>query len=160
MKASAKLFGLAIGALCLVFLTGTVSAKTFKLAHCVKPDPDGPYQATSLKFKELVEKGTDGRIKIKIFPQRQLGDDRAILEGVRDGLIEVGLVTMGPIGAFDPRVDLLELPFLFKDTAHLDKVIEGPIGQKLLAMKKESGLVGLGYSVDGQQQYYKLQTPP
>ena len=142
-------------------VTPMVHAKStiFKLAHVVKPDPEGPYQATALKFKELVEKGTDGRVKIKIFPQRQLGDDRAILEGVRDGLIELGLVTMGPIGAFDPRVDLLELPFLFKNTDHLDAVIEGPIGQNLLKMKSSSGLLGLGYSVDGNSNITNSKRP-
>ncbi len=159
MKRLAKTLLITIGALCLLSMTGLASAKTFKLAHCVKPDPDGPYQATALKFKELVEKGTENRIKIKIFPQRQLGDDRAILEGVRDGLIEIGLVTMGPIGAFDPRVDLLELPFLFKDIPHLDKVIEGPIGQELLQMKESSGLIGLGYSVDGNSNITNSKRP-
>jgi tripartite ATP-independent transporter DctP family solute receptor len=141
------------------FIASSVNAKTLKLAHCVKPDPDGPYQATALKFKELVENYTDKRIKIKIFPQRQLGDDRAILEGVRDGLIEIGLVTMGPIGAFDSRVDLLELPFLFKNTDHLDQVIEGPIGEKLLNMDPKSGLIGLGYSVDGNSNITNSKRP-
>ncbi len=163
MRKSTKCFTLAIGILCVFFICGTsmVSAKsvTFKLAHVVNPDPDGPYQATSLKFKELVEKGTENRVKIKIFPQRQLGDDRAILEGVRDGLIEIGLVTMGPIGAFDPRVDLLELPFLFKNIQHLDSVIEGPIGIELLNMKKQSGLLGLGYSVDGNSNITNSKRP-
>lgn len=136
-----------------------VQAITFKLAHTVKPDPKGPYQATALKFQELIEKYTDGRVHIKIFPQGQLGDDRAILEGVRDGLIELGLVTMGPIGAFDSRVDLLELPFLFKNTKHLDAVIEGPIGEKLLNMNKNSGLMGLGYSVDGNSNITNSKRP-
>ena len=144
---------------CTAWLTPTAQAQTLKLAHCVKPDPEGPYQATALKFQELVKKYTDGRIKIKIFPQRQLGDDRAILEGVRDGLIEIGLVTMGPIGAFDSRVDLLELPFLFKNVKHLDAVIEGPIGKKLLDMNKKSGLMGLAYSVDGNSNITNSKHP-
>ena len=163
MKHPAKWAVITMGIVLAVVMgvTPMVHAKTFifKLAHVVKPDPEGPYQATSLKFKELVEKGTDGRVKIKIFPQRQLGDDRAILEGVRDGLIELGLVTMGPIGAFDPRVDLLELPFLFKNTAHLDAVIEGAIGQDLLKMKSSSGLLGLGYSVDGNSNITNSKRP-
>lgn len=163
MKKSTRWSVITIG-IVLAFFMSTISmvhAKsfTFKLAHVVKPDPEGPYQATALKFKELVEKGTDKRVKIKIFPQRQLGDDRAILEGVRDGLIELGLVTMGPIGAFDPRVDLLELPFLFKNTQHLDAVIEGPIGLELLKMNKNSGLLGLGYSVDGNSNITNSKRP-
>lgn len=141
------------------WIVPTAQAKTFKLAHVVKPDPEGPYQATSLKLKELVEKYTENRVKIKIFPQRQLGDDRAILEGVRDGLIEIGLVTMGPIGAFDARVDLLELPFLFKNSDHLDAVIEGPIGKKLLNMDEKSGLVGIAYSVDGNSNITNSKRP-
>lgn len=161
MKSITQLFwNMTATLICLAFLaTGAQSAQVLKLAHCVKPDPDGPYQATSLKFKEMVETATDGRIKVKIFPQRQLGDDRAILEGVRDGLIELGLVTMGPIGAFDARVDLLELPFLFKNTKHLDAVIEGPIGEELLKMDPKSGLVGLGFSVDGNSNITNSKHP-
>lgn len=144
----------------LFFTVSTAQAVEFiKLAHVAKPDPETPYHATALKFKELVEKQTHGRIKVKIFPQRQLGDDRAILEGVRDGLIEIGVNTMGPIGAFDPRVDLLGLPFLFKNTAHLEEVIEGPIGQKLLEIDPQSGLVGLSYSVDGNSNITNSKRP-
>ena len=151
MKRKLNLMSLILSAVAVVcFISSPAfSAQTFKLAHCVNPDPNGPYQATSLKFKELVEKGTSGRVNVKIFPQRQLGDDRAILEGVRDGIIEVGLVTVGPIGAFDPRVDLIELPFLFKSKEHIKATLEGAIGKDLLNMSKESGLLGLAYSIDG-----------
>ncbi len=160
MKKAKWLTAAILAVFMLVALTGSVGAgTTFKLAHCVKPDPKGPYQATSLKFKELVEEGTEGRVNIKIFPQRQLGDDRAILEGVRDGIIELGLVTMGPIGAFDPVVDLFELPFLFKSREHIDAVLEGPIGQRLLKMSDTSGLVGLGYSFDGISNITNNQHP-
>ncbi len=149
MKKTHLLATIILAAFLAFSVTAAGAATTLKLAHCVDPDPDGPYQATSLKFKELVEAGTNGRVNIKIFPQRQLGDDREILEGVRDGIIEVGLVTMGPIGAFDPVVDLFELPFLFKSAAHIDAVLEGPIGARLLKMNPNSGLLGLGYSFDG-----------
>jgi tripartite ATP-independent transporter DctP family solute receptor len=141
---AALAFGLVIG------LSGIgMAAEKWKLAHVAVAEADNPYHATSLKFKELVEQGTDGRIEIQIFPQRQLGNDREILEGLQVGLIDVSASTMGPVAAFEPSVDMLELPFLFKNTEHLDAVLDGPIGRNILDRLENSGFKGLAFFDDG-----------
>ncbi len=136
-------------ALALQFPLGgpSFAGQTWKLGHVCVPKADNPYQATALKFKELL--GKDAGITVKIFPQRQLGDDGTILSGVRNGLIQVTAATLGPVSSYDPKVELLELPFLYKNTAHLDAVIDGPIGRKLLDGLEKSGFKGLGFFDDG-----------
>lgn len=134
----------------LLSLTGTVfAAQTWKLGHVGVPEADNPYHATAVKFKELVEKESGGEIKVQIFPQGQLGDDRGMLEGVQAGIIDCSAATLGPISAFQPTVDVMELPFLFRDTQHLDAVLEGPVGREILDSLEKSKFKGLGFFEDG-----------
>lgn len=133
----------------LAFLGNGMAAQTWKLAHVCVAEPDNPYHATSLKFKELVEKGTEGRLKIQIFPQRQLGNDREILEGIQGGIIDASAATLGPVSAFEPTGDLLELPFLFRNTNHLDAVLDGPIGREILNKLDTAGFKALAFFDDG-----------
>jgi len=134
---------LTLGLLC----SGQVLAKTWKLGHVAIPEADNSYHATAIKFKELLAKNCD--IKVNVFPQGQLGNDREMLEGVPNGLLEVTPATLGPISAFQPDVGLLELPFLFKSVDHLDAVLDGSIGRKLLDGLEPAGFKGLGFFDDG-----------
>ncbi len=124
-----------------------LAAQNWKLGHVALPDADNSYHATAIKFKELLAEKTD--IKITVFPQRQLGDDREMLEGVPTGLLEVTAATLGPISAFEPKVGLLELPFLFNNLNHLDAVLDGPIGRDLLDGLEKADYKGLGFFDDG-----------
>lgn len=126
-----------------------LAAQKWKLAHVAVAEQNNPYHATALKFKELVEAGTQKRVSITIFPQRQLGNDREILEGVQGGIIDAAASTMGPVAAFEPTVDLLELPFLFKGTDHLNTILDGPIGRQILDKLDKSNFKGLAYFDDG-----------
>lgn len=123
------------------------AGQKWKLGHVGIPDQENSYHATALKFKELLTE--KGKIKLTIYPQKQLGDDREMLEGVPLGLLEVTAATLGPISAFQPQVGLLELPFLFRNLAHLDAVLDGSIGRKLLDGLEQSGYKGLGFFDDG-----------
>lgn len=140
---------LALGVVTGFACTSMASETVWRLAHVAVAEAENPYHATSLKFKELVEKGTDGRVKIEIFPQRQLGNDREILEGVQAGLIDVSAATLGPVAAFEPSVAMMELPFLYKSPEHLDAVLDGPIGRKILDKLEKPGFKGLGFFDDG-----------
>jgi len=130
-----------------LFAGQAFAGQKWKLGHVCVPDPENSYHATALKFKELLAKNTD--VDLTIFPQRQLGDDREMLEGIQNGLLEVTAATLGPISAFQPQVGLLELPFLYRNPEHLDAVLDGPIGRKLLDGLEKSGFKGLGFFDDG-----------
>lgn len=126
-----------------------LAVQKWKLAHVAVAEANNPYHATALKFKEIVEKGTNGRVLINIFPQRQLGNDREILEGIQSGLIDAAASTMGPVAAFEASVDLLELPFLFRGTAHLDEVLDNEIGRSILDTLETANFKGLAFFDDG-----------
>jgi len=149
-----SLLSVLVVSLSLVMGGQLMAAQTWKIAHVCVPEPDNSYHATCLKFKDLVEKGTNGKIKIQIFPQRQLGNDREILEGVQTGLIDMSASTLGPASAFGAKVvDLLELPFLYKNLKHLDSVLDGPIGKELLGKFEKGGFKALAFFDDGIANY-------
>jgi tripartite ATP-independent transporter DctP family solute receptor len=124
-----------------------VAAQKWKLGHVGMPDAENSYHGTAVKFKELLAEKTD--IKVTVFPQGQLGDDREMLEGVPTGLLEVTAATLGPISAFEPKVGLLELPFLFNNLEHLDAVLDGPVGRELLDGLEKADYKGLCFFDDG-----------
>jgi tripartite ATP-independent transporter DctP family solute receptor len=101
------------------------------------------------KFKEIVEKESNGAIKVEVFTDGVLGDDRRTLEGLQIGSIQGTTVSTGPISAFSPSIAVFDLPFLFKDKATAYKVLDGPIGQKLLDGLAAQKFIGLCYWENG-----------
>ncbi|HWQ60690.1 MAG TPA: DctP family TRAP transporter solute-binding subunit [Negativicutes bacterium] len=102
-----------------------------------------------VKFGEIVEKETNGSIKVQIFLDGVLGGDRQTLEGLQMGTVQGSTVSTGPIAAFAPRFDAFDLPFLFKDKATAFKIFDGPIGQEVLKDLDKVGIVGLCYWENG-----------
>lgn len=102
-----------------------------------------------VKFGEIVEKETNGAIKVQVYSDGVLGGDRQTLEGLQMGTIHGTTVSTGPIAAFAPRFDAFDLPFLFKDKATAFKVVDGPIGQEVLKDLEKVGMIGFCYWENG-----------
>lgn len=100
-------------------------------------------------FKESVEKDSDGRIKVEIFPGGALGGERDIIESVQLGTIDMAMTSTSVVGNFVPDVLVFDIPFLFRNTAHARAVVDGPVGQDILKKFEAQNLVGLGYGENG-----------
>ena len=100
-------------------------------------------------FAREVEKRTDGRYKIQTFYSGALGAERESVEGVQLGTLDLTLTSTGPIPNFVPEVAILDIPFLFRDYAHARAVLDGPIGQELLAKFPPKGMIGLAWAENG-----------
>jgi tripartite ATP-independent transporter DctP family solute receptor len=72
-----------------------------------------------------------------------------MIEGLQQGTIDIYVGSTGPVGNFSPSMLIVDVPFLFRDNAHVDKVLEGPIGKQLLADLDKSGLKGLAFWENG-----------
>ncbi len=108
------------------------------------------YNLGAVKFAELVKERSKGRIEIKVFPDGQLGKgERELLEGMQQGNIDIYVGSTGPLGNFSPSMLINDIPFLFRDFNHVDKVLDGPIGAQLLADLDKSGLKGLAFWENG-----------
>lgn len=100
---------------------------------------------TGSLLKEFVEGGTHGRLTVQIFPAGQLGNEREIIEGVKLGTLEVGLVASAPLAGFSNAFLLFDLPFLFNDAAHARRVLDGPIGERVAKTLEPHGIRVLAY---------------
>ena len=100
-------------------------------------------------FAREVERRTQGRYKVQTFYSAALGAERESVEGVQLGTLDLTLTSTGPLPNFVPEVAILDIPFLFRDYAHARAVLDGPIGQDLLAKFPAKGLVGLAWAENG-----------
>ncbi|MDZ4163579.1 MAG: TRAP transporter substrate-binding protein [Smithellaceae bacterium] len=108
-----------------------------------------PYNLGLKRFKELVEKGTAGKIEIQIFHSSALGAERELAEGMQIGSVDVVISSTGPLGGFVPKMNVVDLPFLFRDKAHAYKVLDGPIGASLLGELEKRNIIGLAFWENG-----------
>lgn len=92
-------------------------------------------------------------------PGGQLGGERDLIEGLQIGSIDMAITSTGPLGNFVPAVLALDLPFLFRDYGHARSVLDGEIGQELLAAVGENSLVGLAWSENGFRHVTNSQRP-
>ena len=96
-----------------------------------------------------VEKRTNGRIKIQPFYSGSLGGERESIEAVQLGTQELTFTSTGPVPNFVPEARILDIPFLFRDKAHARAVLDGPIGQEMLAKFEAKGFKALAWGENG-----------
>ena len=136
------------GATCLL-ATGIISmisgcqpptdVKTFRIAYAMAPG--GTSHRGAVHFKEQVEEQSQGKIKVKLYPNGILGQERGLVESLK--LRGVDMVIAGPsiIGIYAPKYGLIEAPFLFRDYEHLDKILYGEVGKEMeKAVSRRQGL--------------------
>lgn len=111
-----------------------------KLGH---PDTTlHPNQAIAEKLSEMVSEKTHGAVKIQVFAGGQLGSETNLISGMQTGIVDMAMHTTGFLESFYPKIQVLDLPFIFKDSAAAEKLLDGPIGQSLLADMPSKGIYG------------------
>lgn len=118
-----------------------------KLAHVVN-ERDG-FHLSAMRFKEIVEERSGGKITVELFPNAVLGDERTLLEGMQIGSVDMGVITNGPVANFVEEMAVFELPFLFPTPEAAYRVLDGEIGQELLGKLEDVNLKGLSYAERG-----------
>lgn len=118
-----------------------------------------PYHLGLLKFAELVDEKTEGKVKIDIFPSAQLGDERANIEDLQMGTLDIAVSSTGPVGNFVEDFLILDLPFLFSGYDHAHRVLDGEIGQALLAKLDDIGVVGGAFWENGFREMTNSKHP-
>ena len=143
-------------ALALLLAAGTASAATtLKLSEV---HAEGyPTTLADREFARLVEERTEGRIKIEVYSGGTLyGEETGAIEALQLGDIAFSRVSASPVSSYVPAMNAIQMPYLYKNADHMWAVLDGEIGQNMLAQIEASGsgLVGLCWYDAGARSYY------
>lgn len=153
MNTQKKLLSAVIGAALTFGATASAyAATTFKLSHNHSRD-HAVHKAMDHMAKE-VRKLTDGDVRIRIYPDAQLGTQRESMELMQNGALDMVKTNAAELEAFAPSYSAFNLPYLFRDKTHYYNVTEGAVGEDILASSRESGFVGLTYYDAGARSFY------
>jgi tripartite ATP-independent transporter DctP family solute receptor len=109
------------------------------------------------RMGKKLEAQTSGRISIQMFPSMQLGGEKEMIEQAQVGALQIARISVGAMGPVVDDLNVFNLPFVFRDEAHMRKVIDGPIGQELLdrvSSSPQSRLIVLGWMDAGTRNVY------
>ncbi|WP_399628537.1 TRAP transporter substrate-binding protein [Sporosarcina sp. SG10008] len=118
-----------------------------KVGHAASQDHFA--QDSIEKFKEIVEENSDGKIKVEIYPNGQLGGEREMIEAIQLGNLTMTFPSSAPLVSFSKSMALWDLPYLFKDHETAYKVLDGEVGQEILDSLSDKGIKGLVYWENG-----------
>ena len=108
---------------------------------------------------EWLEEQTDGELSITIYHSMQLGGEKEALEQVQLGALEMTRVSVGVVGPIVDDFNAFNLPYVFRSIDHMHKVVDGEIGQELLARLQAGELIGLGFMDAGARSFYNKERP-
>ncbi|MEO3999676.1 TRAP transporter substrate-binding protein [Mesorhizobium sp. CAU 1732] len=120
-----------------------------KLGWTTSDGATDPYAVGARAFKELVEENSGGRLEVQLFPNRQLGDEKPMIDGMRLGTVDAAIITNAVIAQVEGSFQLNDLPFLFESEVQAAEVLDGPIGQKLGSNLESKGIKVLGFMEGG-----------
>jgi tripartite ATP-independent transporter DctP family solute receptor len=139
----------ALGGVLGLGFTAGIRAAEFDLVEAHTTTPDHPYTLGMVRYAQLVKERTKGRVAIQVHHSRELGDERQVVEGLQLGTIHLTVSSTGPLGGFVPEMNVVDLPFLFRNPEHAYKVLDGEIGQDLLNKFDLVGIKGLAFWENG-----------
>src|SRR6056297_1243566 len=162
-----KLFNLIIVLSLLFFLISITSCgggkkKTdgtveLKLGHVL--DINHPVHKAMQKWSDLVEKRSEGKVQIKIYPGGQLGMEKELVEQLQMSTLDITKISSAALEQFIPEMKIFGMPYLFKNNDHKWEVLNGPTGKDILDACQKRSLVGLGYYEAGSRSFYTKNTP-
>jgi len=120
---------------------------------------DDPYAMGAHAFKAELEQRLPGAVTVQLYPNRQLGDEKQMLEGLRFGTVDAAIITNAVIAQLEPAMQLNDLPFLFADAAHARRALDGRVGQEFAKKLDARGLVVLGYMEGGFRHMLNNKRP-
>lgn len=148
--------------LCLVLLvlsscSDDLNVKIIKLGHAQVVNH--PVHEAMLFMGEKIEEKSGGKIKVKVYPNQQLGSERELVELLQIGSLGMTKVSAAALEGFAPTMQVFGMPYLFRDDEHQRKVLNGPIGKQLLLDGEKFWLRGLCYYDAGKRSFYTKDKP-
>ena len=160
-RTSLKLLSLSAAMLAVAgFTAAPAAAQTvIKLGWTTSDGAQDPYAIGARAFKEEVEKRAAGKIEVQLYPNRQLGDEKDMLEGMRFGTIDAGIITNAVVANIEPSFQLNDLPFLYSSEGQAQKLLDGEIGEALAKKLAAKGVYVLGFMEGGFRHMINNRKP-
>ncbi len=132
-------------------IDGSAPAAVHEGKFSIDVPPGHPKTVSFEKFATLVKERTNGRVSIAVFPSSQLGGELETAEGMRLNSIQMGSITSSVLVSWIPEVQVIDMPFLFRDDAHAAKAINW-LANRLAPKFDSQGFHLLGFSINGARQ--------
>ena len=133
------------------------NVKVIKMGHAQVVSH--PVHNAMVFLGQRLEEKSGGRIKVKVYPNQQLGTERELVELLQIGSLGMTKVSAASLEAFSPEISVLGLPYLFRDDAHMNQVLKGEIGKELLVSTEKFWLRGLCFYDAGKRSFYTKSKP-
>src|ERR1043165_8912122 len=138
--------------------SGAAQAQSKLVLKATDVHPLGyPTVEAVVRMGKKFETATNGRVSVQMFPSMQLGGEKEMIEQAQVGALQIARISVGAMGPVVDELNVFNLPFVFRDEAHMRKVIDGPIGQELLdkiTANPNTRLVALGWMDAGTRNVY------
>lgn len=131
----------------------------FAFRYAENQAEDYPTTKAAQFFADRVAELTEGRIRIVVYPGGSLGAEASVVEQLQYGGIDFSRISLSVLAEKDQRLYALQLPYLYRDAAHMWRVLEGDIGSQFLGYLGEMDVVGLGWMDGGARSVYTVGQP-
>ncbi len=135
------------------------AAETISLRTTDTHPADYPTVQALAYMADHLSRASDGRLTMKIYAGGQLGEEKDSLEITIFGGIDLNRVNLAPLNSIVPETIVLGMPFMFDSIEHMRAVVDGPIGDEILAAMEPHGLIGLAYYDSGARSFYNVERP-
>ncbi|MDE3954057.1 TRAP transporter substrate-binding protein [Glaesserella parasuis] len=138
--------------------SGTANAETTLRFGYEAPRSDTQHTAAK-KFNDLLKEKSKGEIKLSLFPDSTLGNAQTMIGAVRGGTIDIEMSGSPNFSGLEPKLNVIDIPFIFKNREHAYAVLDGEIGQGLLKDLEAQGLKGLAFWEVGFRSFTNSKHP-
>lgn len=145
-------------AIAAALLVSSASAQTVLRSSDTHPDGYPTVEAVK-HFGELVKERTDGRYAVEVFHSAQLGQEADTIEQTQFGVIDLNRISIGAFGTQVPEATVTQLPYIFRSADHFHNVLDGPIGEEILAAFDSVDVKALAFYDGGARSFYNSQRP-
>jgi tripartite ATP-independent transporter DctP family solute receptor len=138
-----------------IFFSVTAAAAApivLKLGWCTSAGKSDPYAIGCRQWKKALEELAPGQFDVQLFPNRQLGDEKEMLEGLSFGTIDMAIITNSPISRIALPFQVNDQPFVYANKEQAYKVLDGPIGLELMKSLEAKNIIGFGFAEGGFRQ--------
>jgi tripartite ATP-independent transporter DctP family solute receptor len=143
-------------------LAGPAAAQAKMVLKATDVHPLGyPTVEAVVRMGKKLETATNGRLSVQMYPAMQLGGEKEMIEQAQVGALAMARISVGPMGPIVPELNVFNLPFMFRDDEHMEKVIDGAIGEEMLKKLSDSSanLIGLCWMNAGTRNVYNNKKP-